>query len=278
MAICRRAWLLLRWPRNGVFGTYFFHLLPFVEQDTLYRSALGSVPFPPPDGPTAVYYPGNNNVYSQPVKLFLCPSDPSVGPDGVVSVDGFSFGASCYAPNALVIADRYSPPHSAGQERASPTSPTALSNTILHAEKYARCTNTPWHRRSGTAARLGVLHGLVFPWQPPPMMLPGKAFQPGFAIAGLGGPRAPRRHWPRVDLSGPAHSVSGQLRSDAGLDGSPRRHAGWPGRRQRPHAGPEHERRHLVGGRDALGGRSAWFGLVKLVRRLNNRLMKKSGR
>ena len=52
---------------NGAFGTYFFHLLPYLEQDNLYRSALGTVPFPPPDGPTTVYYPGNNNVYSQPV-------------------------------------------------------------------------------------------------------------------------------------------------------------------------------------------------------------------
>src|SRR6266481_3873980 len=48
---------------NGVFGTYFFHLLPYVEQDPLYRSALGVVTFPPPIGPTLVYYPGNNNVY-----------------------------------------------------------------------------------------------------------------------------------------------------------------------------------------------------------------------
>src|SRR5215813_12556787 len=49
--------------RNGVFGSYFFHLLPYVEQDNLFRSALGSVPFPPPDGPTTVYFPGNNKVY-----------------------------------------------------------------------------------------------------------------------------------------------------------------------------------------------------------------------
>src|SRR6266581_6687314 len=40
--------------RNGVFGTYFFHLLPYVEQDNLYRSALGVVTFPPPVGPTTV--------------------------------------------------------------------------------------------------------------------------------------------------------------------------------------------------------------------------------
>ena len=36
-------------PAAGAFGTYLFHLLPYVEQDDLYRSALGSVPFPPPD-------------------------------------------------------------------------------------------------------------------------------------------------------------------------------------------------------------------------------------
>src|SRR5712691_7055240 len=57
-------------PASGAFGTYFFHLLPYVEQDNLYRSALGPVPFPPPDGPTTVYYPGNNKVYSRPVPIF----------------------------------------------------------------------------------------------------------------------------------------------------------------------------------------------------------------
>jgi prepilin-type N-terminal cleavage/methylation domain-containing protein len=88
---------------NGVFGTYFFHLLPYLEQDNLYRSALGPVPFPPPVGPTLVYYPGNNMVYSQPVPIFLCPSDPSVGPDGDVTINGVSFGASSYAPNAMVV-------------------------------------------------------------------------------------------------------------------------------------------------------------------------------
>src|SRR3954454_12908633 len=49
-------------PAGGAFGTCFFHLLPFIEQDDLYRSALGSVPFPPPDVPTVVHSPGNNNV------------------------------------------------------------------------------------------------------------------------------------------------------------------------------------------------------------------------
>jgi prepilin-type N-terminal cleavage/methylation domain-containing protein len=179
-------------PASGAFGTYFFHLLPYVEQDNLYRSALGPVPFPPPDGPTTVYYPGNNTVYSQPVKIFLCPSDPSVGPDGVVPINGVSFGASCYAPNALISAQN-NPPTPQGKTRIADIT-DGLSNTILHAEKYARCTNTtmaPPFRDGGTA--WAYCTALLFPWQPPPMTLPGKAFQPGFcipALANLGAPDA----------------------------------------------------------------------------------------
>ena len=177
-------------PAGGVFGPYFFHLLPYVEQDNLYRSALGSVSYPPPDGPTTVYYPGNNKVYSKPVPIFLCPSDPSVGPDGVVMVNGVSFGASSYAPNAMVIAQN----GPQGKARIPTDIPDGTSNTILHAEKYARCSNTnmaPQFRDGGTAwAYSGAA---PFPWQPPPMSPPRGGFGPGFAIrafAAVGAPNA----------------------------------------------------------------------------------------
>ncbi len=166
-------------PPNGVFGTYFFHLLPYVEQDNLYRSALGSVPFPPPDGPAAVYYPGNNNVYSQRVATFLCPSDPSVGPDGTVTVNGSPFGASCYAPNARVVG----PNGPQGMARLADIT-DGTTNTILHAEKYARCSHTamaPAFRDGGTA--WAYCASDFFPWLPPPMNTPPRAFPPGFAIA-----------------------------------------------------------------------------------------------
>ena len=77
---------------NGVWGVGLFHLLPYLEQDNLYRGALGPVQLP--TGPITLYCPINNNVYSQPVPVFLCPSDPSVGPGGVVTVNGFTWGAS----------------------------------------------------------------------------------------------------------------------------------------------------------------------------------------
>src|SRR5260370_16989374 len=72
--------------QNGVFGTYFFHLLPYVEQDNLYRSAFGPMSFPPPVGTISVYYPGNNNVYSQRVAVFLSPSDPLLSSHGVMTI------------------------------------------------------------------------------------------------------------------------------------------------------------------------------------------------
>src|SRR2546427_2868570 len=179
-------------PASGAFGTCFFHLLPFIEQDNLYRSALGSVPFPPPDGPTVVLSPGNNNVYSQPVKTFLCPSDPSVGPDRVVTINGYPFGASCYAPNAMVIGDRVAITPQ-GKARIDTDIPDGTSNTILHAEKYARCTNTtmaPQFQDGGTA---WAYSGAPFAFQSPPMSPPRAGFVPAFAIrtfAANGAPNA----------------------------------------------------------------------------------------
>jgi prepilin-type N-terminal cleavage/methylation domain-containing protein len=182
---------------NGVFGTYSFHLLPFMEQGNLYNRSLGSTSFSPPVGQLTVHYPGNNNVYSQPVPTFLCPSDPSVEPGGVVMVDSDSFGASCYAPNALISAKNdltLTPPttNPQGKARIPNDLSDGTSHTILHAEKYARCSNTdmaPPFQNGGTA--WAYTTSVLFPWQPAPMLPPGKAFQPGFAIAALVGRGAP---------------------------------------------------------------------------------------
>ena len=188
---------------NGAFGTYFFHLLPFLEQGSLYERSSGRVPFPPPAGPSTAYYPGNNTVYGQSVSVFLCPSDPSVGPDGLVTIDGVSFGASCYAPNALVSAENdltTNPPTSSpqGMARIGADFADGTSNTILHAEKYARCSNTvmvPALGDGGTA--WAYCTSPVFGWLPPPMAVPSKAFQPGFALPALASRGAPDAIGPR---------------------------------------------------------------------------------
>jgi hypothetical protein len=144
-----------------------------------------------------VYYPGNTNVYRQRVPVFLCPSDPSVGADGVVMIDGVSFGASCYGPNALVAAqcDLSITPYKVspqGKARIPSDFMDGTSNTILHAEKYARCSKTtmaPPFQDGGTAWAYSTAP--AFPWQPPPMTLPGKPYQPGFCLPALANQGAP---------------------------------------------------------------------------------------
>jgi prepilin-type N-terminal cleavage/methylation domain-containing protein len=178
---------------NSTFGTYFFHLLPYIEQEPLFRSSHDTAQFLSPVGPTTLYYPGNNNVYGRPVAMLLCPSDPSVGPGGTVLIGGETFGASSYAPNGLISGN--GPPTPGPQGRTHMLAITdGTSNTILHAEKYARCSNTtmvPMFRDGGTA--WAYCTTLAFPWQPPPMDVPPRGFGPGFAIAAfanLGAPNA----------------------------------------------------------------------------------------
>ena len=174
-------------PACGAFGTYQFHLLPYLEQDNLYRAALGTVAFPAPDGPRTVYHPGNNTVYSRPVSVFLCPSDPSVGPGGEVTINGVVFGAASYAPNGMVIA----PNGPQGKARLADIT-DGTSNTILHAEKYARCSTRALPSALGDGGTAwAYCTSPLFPWLPPPMNLPPTGFQPGFAIAALAARGAP---------------------------------------------------------------------------------------
>jgi prepilin-type N-terminal cleavage/methylation domain-containing protein len=169
---------------GAAFGVGTFHILPFIEQDTLYKSALGNF-FGVP-----VYYPGNNQVYSKPVKVFVCPADPTVGPDGTVTVNGVTWGAGCYAFNALIFSKQNgivqsTPPapnghgyDPAGAARIQTSIPDGTSNTILMAEKYARCTNALFAEGGGYWA----YSALSSPALPPPMQPLPKPVYPGIEI------------------------------------------------------------------------------------------------
>lgn len=119
----------------GAYGMIFFHLLPFLEQDNLYRSSFyqGS------------YFAGNNQVYTQRVAGYLCPSDPSYSPEGtVLDAMGYTWGGSSYACNAQVFC-RVSATgvliHPQNWARLPASVPDGASSTILFTEKYSHCVN-----------------------------------------------------------------------------------------------------------------------------------------
>src|SRR5262249_12061735 len=119
---------------GGVWGGNFFHLLPYLEENNLYGDALGPVALP--TGTVTINCPINNTVYSRRVRTFICPSDPNVESGGVVTVNGISWGAGCYASNSQVHAPI--PGNPQGKVCLAHVT-DGLSNTILYAEKYARC-------------------------------------------------------------------------------------------------------------------------------------------
>jgi prepilin-type N-terminal cleavage/methylation domain-containing protein len=138
-------------PANSSsYGSVLVHLLPFLEQQNLYNASLG----PYPGGFTAYAPPLNNTVNSTPVKVFQCPSDPSMenghpfglAPGGAsYACNFFAFGTAAGSyPNGIG-----NPPFLVtswswfGSNRISASFSDGMSNTVLFTEKYARCEFPP---------------------------------------------------------------------------------------------------------------------------------------
>jgi prepilin-type N-terminal cleavage/methylation domain-containing protein len=173
---------------NGAYGIGLFHLLPFIEQDNLYKSSLGNIA---QLGLLPGYYPGNNNVYSAPVKTFICPSDPSVPANGQLAYPpnpGLTMGACSYAFNALIFTKPgiafTNPPTASGSfdpqgdARIPATFSDGTSNTMMMTEKFALCTNKTWP----VGGNFWAYGALSSPALPAPMNPLPKPYYPGFEI------------------------------------------------------------------------------------------------
>jgi prepilin-type N-terminal cleavage/methylation domain-containing protein len=124
------------WPGPTAYGTFHFHLLPFIEQNNLYDQSVVS----------GTYFAGNNQVYTAPVKTYVCPADPSVPPEGQGrDLAGNIWGLATYAVNVQIVCqeDAMGRIISSTNYAKFPSSvPDGTSNTILIAEKYAQCFNS----------------------------------------------------------------------------------------------------------------------------------------
>jgi prepilin-type N-terminal cleavage/methylation domain-containing protein len=106
-------------PPAGL-GTLQYFLLPFVEQDNLYRQTTVT----------------SDNIMGTAVKVFMSPADPTMPSTGLVMsmMMGGSYGGSSYCSNYLVFGST-----PGGQARIPTTFPDGTSNTMLFGPNYTDC-------------------------------------------------------------------------------------------------------------------------------------------
>jgi prepilin-type N-terminal cleavage/methylation domain-containing protein len=140
----------VRPARNAGWGGVFFHLLPFIEQDNLYRSSLLSSPNPMGESPPGPYYSATSGVGTasfvglRTIKTYTCPSDPSVhNAPYTDQFFGYQWATTSYAGNFLVFGVPNATLTGWVTWQGASSIPTSFrdgtSNTILFAERYAIC-------------------------------------------------------------------------------------------------------------------------------------------
>jgi prepilin-type N-terminal cleavage/methylation domain-containing protein len=169
-------------PNSG-WGTELFHLLPYLEQNPLYQSALTTGPNFDGVDPGGPYYSSKagygtpNFVGAQVIKTFVCPSDPTCPSAGPVSNNVWggndggqpSWGPSSYAANGQVFGNfipgigvtTYTPRYTTFAQITDGT-----SNTVLFAERYVVCDGT-------RLPNAGLVRACLWDWNEPPGITPG---------------------------------------------------------------------------------------------------------
>jgi prepilin-type N-terminal cleavage/methylation domain-containing protein/prepilin-type processing-associated H-X9-DG protein len=111
--------------RSGANGTVHFYLLPFIEQNPLYQSAIAA-------GGDSMYITATTA--GAQVKLYSCPSDLSQAGNGYQN--GFSAAgpSTSYAANILVFDPR-------AIQHLTQAVPDGASQTIMFTERFRYCPN-----------------------------------------------------------------------------------------------------------------------------------------
>ena len=226
-------------PGSGTsdpYGTFFYHLLPYLEQQNLYNqthippsppypipvnvqfalypgdATMSGVPFPSSlyGFPDPTYSPGLTPAYNVAIKLYQCPSDPTVSSTGCTprwdgpgpppgprwrsaptpatskcSARPIRIRPSLQPSIGYTLQDQMVPPMAV---RMPATFSDGTSNTILFCEKYAHCTGPVTQYLAAAIGTTPLADGGNF-WAYDNLDGPGDtndwfaAFHPGFSLA-----------------------------------------------------------------------------------------------
>jgi prepilin-type N-terminal cleavage/methylation domain-containing protein len=161
---------------NGAYGNPFFMLLPFIEQDNLYKQSVRTAPFTHLSA-SYNYNVSTNATARQVIKTYICPSDPSVPGDYMITnpsvgiiqpfaVTSFAFNYQVFGYTGVVYnaannemvggTGGYSDGY-AGNAKIPATFLDGTSNTILFTEKYAKCLTSSKSPIFGPGTERGAL-------------------------------------------------------------------------------------------------------------------------
>jgi prepilin-type N-terminal cleavage/methylation domain-containing protein len=205
-------------PQAATFGgSYYaplmYHILPYIEQDTVWRQAkwldytaqVGGEFVKPKPATTidiGILWPTwdsvnvsiNKFLRQTSIPVYHCPTDPTLypyGPEGVNHAADWQYGDTSYAGNFLVFGNhpvtisgvtkqsKDVRPDATTEEslwdakRTLQGFPDGTSNTIMFAEKYAACDSIT---QGGAWWMRGVFHGYSSPSQTPGTSAPQDSF------------------------------------------------------------------------------------------------------
>ena len=142
---------------DGATGSWLLHLLPFVEQDNLFRqcTALGNLNTVDTE-PPATYFNAYDALISTKVKLFLCPADSS-NPENEQTHSAGSYASSNYAGNVMVFDPKL-------QGSITSAMPHGTSSTVMVAERIQNCdVSIALGYSSGGQVVIGPAWGWIYP-------------------------------------------------------------------------------------------------------------------
>jgi prepilin-type N-terminal cleavage/methylation domain-containing protein len=123
-------------PSIPMYGTVEYFMLPYLEQDTVYNAMAANHP--------DSWWCGFQ------IKTFVSPADPTQPPNGLVDGTSPRFGTSyapnewVFEPNVYILATNHTQLGGVAPFASiSKTFGDGTSNTIVFAEKYAVCGNSP---------------------------------------------------------------------------------------------------------------------------------------